>query len=609
MFWVFFGLTLVLAYWYSVHPLGFGRGYIEDWCHLEMTRQMAAEGIAQTGSPQFFSSSVMAPHGLSLPFMAWGVETAWLGSVFWKWNRDFPFYWALYGVSLTFTFLGVGWILRRMKLSVPVAWSIALVFVLFNVPRHYKTWHHFEHMIAHWMYLSFFFDAWVWQRFWRERRWSWSLDFWRLFLLVAMLETAGYYWGPLILEFVLVRACMLWFAHKRRKQGIQTQIEGHLSQAAVPAVLGLAMLLNDLRWYWPLLKEARGFGAVDQGMGWFTPLQYVPRPLWWDHFTNLFNRVTGLPWKMYPVNHPETAATVGWLLWIPALLGLRQVRKKFGGQGLQTAWPFVVFLAGALWYMTFEPTYFQDLLCLVVPFLKFFRVAGRMALFIPPLLGVIVALCWPELSKWLKEGFARKDRKFYVWAALFAISSGAELEHLGAKTTLLPAVEPEMLRLLHNVKESPGDTVLDLPFCMAGGNAVCTWLTCPGYPATTVGHCLRQWHDKRVYGIYAARLKDSQCDVYRAQPFSSWFTSWHQQRCFTEDDWKGFCSYLSENPRHAAVLVYPDLWAGWERTGCRAQFEAQLGPAVEEARIAVSPYQFGDEPRFTRVLRYPGQCR
>src|SRR4051812_43117981 len=102
------GLVLILLYWYSVHPLGFSRGYFEDWCGPDVSRQLMAEAIARTGAPSFRIESYLAPVGLAGPFMAWEMEMSWLGSYFWKWSRDFPFFWVHYGLSLVLSYLGVG---------------------------------------------------------------------------------------------------------------------------------------------------------------------------------------------------------------------------------------------------------------------------------------------------------------------------------------------------------------------------------------------------------------------------------------------------------------------------------------------------------------------
>ncbi len=144
VYWQFFlGLFLILLYWYSIHPPGFGRpGYLEDLC-IDFVRQMMAEQLQTRGHPFFQTRSVMTPFGASIPFMSWTIERDWLGAWFWIWNREFPFLWVYLGVSWIGTYLGVGYLLSRLELK-KAAWLVAAVLVLFHVPRHFKLYHHWE---------------------------------------------------------------------------------------------------------------------------------------------------------------------------------------------------------------------------------------------------------------------------------------------------------------------------------------------------------------------------------------------------------------------------------------------------------------------------------
>lgn len=164
-FWI--GLALIAAYWLWVHPPGFGRfGYAGDFCP-DFVRQIMADNLQRFGRPVFTTDRFMTPEGASVPFLSWSMERDWIGAYVWRWNRDFPFLWVYFGISLAVSYLGVGWILRRMSLPHAAAWALAAGVVLFNIPRHFKTYYHFEHLPQHWVYWSLFLDAWIWQRFWR----------------------------------------------------------------------------------------------------------------------------------------------------------------------------------------------------------------------------------------------------------------------------------------------------------------------------------------------------------------------------------------------------------------------------------------------------------
>jgi hypothetical protein len=180
------GLLLCLIYWYLQHPEGFfSTGYVEDTCIIETARQSLAETLARGLPLSFSSTSYLHPNGITLGFLPWTMEYSWLGAYIRNWNRDFPWLWVYFGISLLGSYVGVGYLLRRMNLGKTTAWALASLVVIFNLPRIYKTYNHPDYVTQHWVYWTLFLDAWIWQRFWREKRWSWSLETWRVFLMAG----------------------------------------------------------------------------------------------------------------------------------------------------------------------------------------------------------------------------------------------------------------------------------------------------------------------------------------------------------------------------------------------------------------------------------------
>lgn len=591
------GLCALAVYWYSVHPPGFARGYTDDLCQVEQTRQMIAENLDRYGGPHFFAEQFNAPAGVSLPFMPWGVEISWIGAYFWKINRDLPFHWIYFGFSMAIAFLGVGWILRKMKLSPWAAWGIALVAVLCHLPRHFKIWHHYEHLIQHWIYWSFFLDALIWQRFWREKRWSWSLEAWRAFCFLGVFSIAGYYWGPALLELFFVRLFM-WRTYKAwKKQGIAVEVDRSLRPAILPVALTLVLFVIDLRWFIPLLSEAWKVGKVGQGLGWMTPWWFFIRPVWLDSLI-----------KITPFTSSETLITVGWLYWVPLTLGLWRVSKKKGGPGLKTAQPFLWLLGFAIAYASMDPPIFARIFRALVPFMIFFRVCCRWGLLMPPILGSIIVLCWPELSAWVAASFRKRPLAAWALTAAFVVSSTLEMLPLRTPVIAMPPMSAQATHLLEGIKQSKGTTVLDLPFCLAGGNGACTGITCPNYPAATTGACLRGWHDKNVYGASISRLTNEQCEIYKHAPYIDWIHAWRDQRCFSPADWEGFCQYLGAHTELSAVLLYPEIWTAAQDPACLSQFTSHLGPPSEEASLAIQMVRGNEVPQVTRLLRFGTHC-
>jgi hypothetical protein len=576
-------------------------------CNPDMVRHLMADSIREAGKPKFTTDRFMTPQGMSVPYFSWAPERDWLGAKFWDWDPNFPFLWAYFGVSLLVSFFVVGFILGRMGLIPSWAWGVATAVVLFHVPRHYKIWKHFEHLPQHWIYLSLFLDAWLWQLYWRDRKWSWKIELWRAVAGIGMLGTVGYFWGPLIYEWTLVHITMLLVFNSRGKRGIRTEIEPFDLRkdgraAALPLAIILMFGITWSRWYVPLFMEVRAGGPVTQGLSWFASIFYFIRPLWLESFTHAFP----------PIDTTETVVAAGWFYWIPFLAALFFLRKKRGGAGLTTVMPFLILLVSGILYASLQkPPIVPMILQAVIPFMNFFRVACRWGLFLPEIFTVMIVLAWPELKlAWTRAWSAPGNRVFLVCAsALFSISSGAEMTQLLTPVNMMPHIRPGLEQMLEKIREQPGTSVLDLPFCVAGGNGVCTYQQCPNYPASTMGLCLSNWHDKKVYGIYASRLLPQNCEIYNQSPYTHWFDAWREQRCFNADEWSEFCSYLDAHSELSAILVYPDVWSAvGHDPACASEFTRHLGQPLANDWAMITPTRGGEGRNPTRIFWFAPHC-
>lgn len=603
------GLFLVISYWLWIHPAGLKRGYVEDYCTFEMSRQIMGDHLKEIGRPQFHTQHYAYPSGISTAFMPQSIEQTWLGGYFWNWNRDFPYFWVYYGISLLITFLGVGWIVKQMGLSPHAAWGLSTLVTVIHIPRHFVTWYHSEHLYQHWIYLGFFLDAWIWQRFYRENRWSWKLECWRGFLVIATFGTAGYFWGPALVEWAIVRFSMLGFTWVRRYQGHSPRIDDRFRSILVPALFCLLWIGIELPWFIPLLQEAKSLGSVPQNLGYHSSLTFILRPLWSEWaFQGIEKIIPSFEGKWWSFRYPETTLTIGWIFWIPALMGLNGLRKKKGGVGIGAGFPFLILLLVAIWYITIRAHWFHHILQTLVPFMLFFRVANRWGLFLPQMMGALIALSWPELSRWFKSQWNLHPRKFRISVYLFIGFSILESTWLFYPVSMMEPLSTPMVHFLEEIKNSPGTAVLDIPFCLTGGNGIC-FHQCNAYPYSTAGACFRQWHDKDVFGIYQSRTVPKQCEIYDSFPFRSWVSAWREQRCFSNMDWESFCRFLEEHSELSAILIYPELWKAAEEPECKKQIEAHLGLPLAESQFFGASSPGGHGKNLLRVIRYPTHCK
>lgn len=365
---------------------------------------------------------------------------------------------------------------------------------------------------------------------------------------------------------------------------------------ALPGALCLVLLAIEVPWFAALARELRGNEKYLSVNSWFANPLFLWRPLWLDY-------LPGLPQRIFShFNRPETVVSIGCFLSVPAVIAIHRARRRAGGQGLIHLLPFLLFfLFGILYISDAFPWPVQMLL----PFMSFFRVASRWGLFFPQLAMILILLSWPDTRGWFKS-FPRRHR---AWAAVFALSFVGEASLLLDPINALPKIPPAVEQVLRGVKEQPGDTVLDLPFCVAGGNGVCTQEQCPQYPGSIAGQCFRQWHGKKTYGLYQPRMYPSQCEIYERAPFQSWFSAWRENRCFSPGEWTEFCGYLDRQTSLSAVFLYPGIWGAAGRKSCRAQFDQHLGAALGSGEFMTEPTRgaLGKDP--AAIVWYAPRCR
>lgn len=605
VFWM--GLLGVLVYWFSVKPAGFQRGYLEDHCTFEMSRQAMADQIREKGGPAFFTKHYMYPEGTSTAYLPQSIEQTWIGAQFWNWNRDFPYHWVYFGVSLLITYVGVGVILRKMKINSLPAWGLSALVTLFHLPRHYAIWYHSEHLYLHWIYLGFFLDALIWQKFYRENQLSIPLELWRGFCLLGVFGTCGYFWGPSLVEWIIVRTCLFgWIVVQKRHAPVR--MESSFRALLLPATLSVVLFAIELRWFVPLLKEASKLGTVPQGLIYHAPIFMVIRPLWWDWIMRGVEQwVPFLKGLWLPFQFPETKVTIGWAFWIPTLLGIRAVKKN-PNSSLGVLFPFLILLGVAIWYLGIKPHWVQNILQATIPFMKFFRVASRWGLFLPQIVGLILVLSWPELTQWFQNQMRKQPQKWKMLGCLFLASSLVEMSWMTIPVNRMEPFTSSNLEFLETIRHLPGSAVLDMPFCVLAGNEVCAH-QCPFFPYATAGSCFRQWHDKDVYGIYESRLVPNQCANYDQQPYQSWFSAWGNQRCYSDEEWKSLCSYLDQHSELSAILVYPDVWKGVNSLECQKKFEFYLGSPLDQTQVSTDWLPHEKKGQAMRVVRYAPHCR
>ena len=152
-------------------------------------------------------------------------------------------------------------------------------------------------------------------------------------------------------------------------------------------------------------------------------------------------------------------------------------------------------------------------------------------------------------------------------------------------------LDPRFDAFMRAVRETPGEAVLDWPFCVAGGNGVGNRELCPYYFRNNTIFANRRFHGKKVMGEYFGRLAESQVAPYRQAGWPALFDpappgfphSQRQARCFTDDEWTFFSDFFAKND-FAGISVYPDLLP----SGCAELIYERLGSPIAETSLGAA---------------------
>jgi hypothetical protein len=153
-----------------------------------------------------------------------------------------------------------------------------------------------------------------------------------------------------------------------------------------------------------------------------------------------------------------------------------------------------------------------------------------------------------------------------VAVALLAVE--ATTAYRIALITPKPYVRPDASfeRTMATIAATPGEAVLEWPFCVAAGNGLGTGELCLYYHQQSGLFALRQFHHKKVVGQYFGRLHRSQLAPFRQAGWPQMFfpdvdhpmLATRQRRDFLPGEWRFLADFYRLND-FCGLLIYPDL--------------------------------------------------
>jgi hypothetical protein len=545
------------------------------------------EHVSWTPFPSldFRNDVTFYPYGVSHVFQSWSVEREMWQAFFFHIFGHGPWLQIYFVLSTAGTAVLAYFLLGRdhPRLLAAVL-SLALAFANFYPLA--KCFGHFSVTCWHWTTLSILTDSVLVRRLSLGKPWSAPLLLLRAALLVLALgQDLGYVAGPALTSFCvtvawllvlsLVRARSLWPWSRESCRRFASSLRASARSRRWTCLLLIVVLSVAAFLYVPVVLQIRSeveifdMEGLPRGVFWANPARLL-LPIFPVLNPTYFRREL----TQFFADQPEGsyAASPGWFFLFIGLTGLVVGRRR-----MAIAVPFLALFA---LYLSFHPDHFP--LLRVLPWHHFSRVTGRFTAMYPTILVVCSLLVTGSFLASLR------GRRFVLIALLLL---GLEMLSAYAETLIKPkdpyVPDREFLALMGEIEKSPGEALLEWPFCIAGGNGVATDVLGLYYTRLGSVFTYRQFHGKKVLGEYFGRLHPDQVRPFIEAGWPALFLpddadprrATRQRRDFTPGEW-AFLEDFYRDHDFAGILLYTDLLP--ESTV--EEFHRRFGSVVAEAR-------------------------
>lgn len=529
------------------------------------------------------TDDILFPYGGTNLLQPWGLERDGFFALLFSLAGPGPWLQIYYSLSTFLTLVGVYWLLRS-DFGIARAALVGFLITFFNFYGSHEYPSHLNICVAHWTVLSILADFVIVRRVVLRQRVPLRLVLARVALTaLSMGQDLGYVAGFGLTSLTVSTVFLLAIGAvriKRRPTEFRSALRrsGALWAAEVrqyKVVLGVLVVVSAAAGflYVPLALQiashAKAFDFSGMRVGewyaspWRLLLPYFP------HLNPVVN-----PFRIVDMRAGVGSGAVGWTLLVLGVGGLYCARRQW----LMYA-PVMLILLGCLAY---RPVGLPILR--IFPWFAFARVADRSTM-IYPVLFAALALSFTRAGLGLGP---RRGRA--LGAAMFALGA------LEVHTSLSIPRHSRMIRYPSNffeymaiARQTPGEAILDWPFCVTGGNGVGSAQgLCPYYNENHLDLSYAPYHRKKLVGMYFGRLHPSQLltvlrahwDRMFAPDDPDIFRARRQTRCFDDDEWRFFTAFFVEND-FAGLQIHASLLA----PGCAEEFYARFGRPI--ARLSL----------------------
>jgi len=530
----------------------------------------------------FHTDQIFYPYGVNAVFGDWFIEREYFFTLFFSFFGTGPWLFVYYIFSLLIGCLGLFFLFKRDfgELKASLA---GLVAVFFNFYALAKFPGHFSNSILHWTILGMAVDYLLILRITARENISLRLILLRGLLTVLTLGLGlGYVAGMSLFSLtVCAFYALLFLLVYRLKKGEapyklkelmnnwKREIFNHKGHC-ISLSLGIGVFIFL---YVPIVLQiyfaSKEFGGIPEGTMWSSPWRMlIP---WLPWVNPRLNEPTWLAGLINDLPGGLGAGSPGFFLLFAALAGILFSRRKLA---------LVPFVGMFIWIANNHP--YQGFSLTVFPWFEHARVGSRFTILMPPLL-IILALQIP-LSKF------KKSYLYSVFFMLLAVIGALEFyTFVNGYHYRAPNVPKGFYNYMKTVKNTPGEAVLDWPFCVAGGNGGGTSLLGRFYHLNLAVGFMQRYHDKKIVGNYFGRLSVTQIEPFlRAGWYKmfhpdnpNYFKSKRQAIPMTESEWAFFDKFYTLND-FCGINLYPSLLA----PGDKQKFYKRFGKPEISSTVA-----------------------
>lgn len=528
------------------------------------------------------TDQIFYPYGVNAVLEPWSIEREYFFTLFFSLFGTGPWFFIYYIFSMLISCLGL-FALFKKDFGVLKASLAGLVAVFFNFYALAKFPDHFSISVLHWTILGIAADYLLIRRITARENIPLRLLLLRCLLTVLAIGLGlGYAAGSSLfsLTFCGFYALLFLLGYRLKKREAPYRLKELMKnwgkevtnhkRHCIALFLGTALFIFL---YVPIVLQiylaTKEFAGIPQGAMWSSPwrilIPWLPwinpgikEPAWLKGLINDFPEGLG-------------AGSPGFFLLFAALAGILFSRRK------AALVPFIIML---LWILANQP--YKGLSLTVFPWFKYARVGSRFTMLMAPLL-TILALEVP-LSKF---------KKSYLIAGFFmllAVIGGLEFYTFANCYHYRASNVPEgFYNYMKTVKNTPGEAVLDWPFCIAGGNGVGTDFLGRFYHLNNAVGFMQRYHGKKIVGNYFGRLSMKQIEPFLRAGWHkmfhpdnpSPFQSKRQAVPMTEPEWDFFDKFYTLND-FCGISLYPGLLA----PGDKQKFYERFGKPEISSKVA-----------------------